>query len=136
MSGPPKNRPRQAAAPADRYLAFMGLWPARIPHWEHWSCPDAETYLTGIDYYEHPRLCRLRLMELYPMLELPIPASDEPKPRPSLEAAAQGCEVDAQGVRRVRWGDGVSNRWDWGSRFSSVEDVFAFSPLSQGDFVA
>ena len=45
--------------PDDRYMAFMGLGPKRIPHWEHWSCPDAETYLTGIDYYEHPRLCRL-----------------------------------------------------------------------------
>jgi len=32
----------------DKYLAFMGLAPKRIPHWEHWSNPDAETYLTGI----------------------------------------------------------------------------------------
>ncbi len=33
----------------DKYLAFMGKYPKRIPHWEHWSNPDAETYLTGID---------------------------------------------------------------------------------------
>lgn len=57
---------------SERYLAFMGKAPRRIPHWEHWSCPDAETYITGIDYYEHPRLCRLRMRELYPQLELPI----------------------------------------------------------------
>ncbi len=25
-------------------------------------------FLTGIDYYEHPRLCRLRMQELYPQL--------------------------------------------------------------------
>ena len=30
---------------SDRYLAFMGRVPHRLPHWEHWSCPDAETYL-------------------------------------------------------------------------------------------
>ena len=23
------------------------------PHFEHYSCPDAESYLTGIDYFEH-----------------------------------------------------------------------------------
>ncbi len=39
---------------SDKYLAYMGLAPQRIPHWEYWSCPNAETYLTGIDYYEHP----------------------------------------------------------------------------------
>ena len=50
----------------------MGLSPAPIPHWEHWSCPDAEIYLTGIDYYEQPRQCRLRLRELYPQLGLSI----------------------------------------------------------------
>ena len=68
----------------DRYLAFMGLAPRRIPHWEHWSCPDAETSLPGIDYYEHPRLCRLKLAELYPQLGLPVPETDDPKPRPTL----------------------------------------------------
>jgi len=62
---------------SDKYLAFMGLAPKRIPHWEHWSCPDAETYLTGIDYYEHPKLCRERLRELYPQLELPVPETDD-----------------------------------------------------------
>jgi len=106
--------------PSERYLAFMGLGPRSIPHWEHWSCPDAETYLTGIDYYEHPRLCRLRLAELYPQLRLPVPDSDDPKPRP---------EPGEAGRRRVRWGDGESGRWDWGSRFSTPDEVFAFSPL-------
>ena len=45
----------------DRYEAFMGLAPGPIPHWEHWSCPDAETLLSGIDYFDHPRQCRLKL---------------------------------------------------------------------------
>ena len=120
--------------PTDRYLAYMGLRPTHIPHWEHWSCPDAETYLTGIDYYDHPRQCRLRLRELYPMIDLGIPETDDPKPRPALGAVGQSADTDERGRQRVRWGDGVSSHWDWGKRFSSAEEVFAFSPLAQGDF--
>ncbi|MGQ9732975.1 MAG: uroporphyrinogen decarboxylase family protein [Candidatus Zipacnadales bacterium] len=118
----------------DRYLAFMGLAPKRIPHWEHWSCPDAETYLTGIDYYEHPRQCRLKLRELYPMLELPIPETDDPIPRPSFNNERQSSKTDARGRRYVRWGAGETSHWDWGNQFHTAEDVFAFSPLAQGDF--
>ena len=117
-----------------RYMAYMGLAPKRIPHWEHWSCPDAETYLTGIDYYEHPRQCRLKLKELYPQLGLSVPEKDDPKPRPKLDLYGQSSSVDAEGRRRVRWGDGESGYWDWGKQFKSAEDVFKFSPLAQGDF--
>ena len=119
---------------SDRYLAYMGQAPARIPHWEHWSCPDAETYLTGVDYYEHPRQCRLRLQELYPQLELPVPESDDPVPRPTLDLGEQSSQVGVDGLRRVRWGTGETSLWDWGLRFRTAEDVFAFSPLEQGDF--
>lgn len=112
----------------DRYMAFMGLGPKRIPHWEHWSCPDAETFITGIDYYEHPKLCREKMRELYPFLELPIPADDTPKPRPT--DPSERAEDD----HSVRWGDGKSWTWEWGRNFKSAEDVFAFSPLEQGDF--
>ena len=119
---------------SDRYLAFMGLAPTRIPHWEHWSCPDAETYLTGIDYYDHPKLCRQRLREFYPQLNLGIPQTDEPKPRPKLGLVGQSSTADDQGRLRVRWGDSVTTHWDWGARFKTPDDVFAFSPLEQGDF--
>jgi len=119
---------------SDRYLAFMGRAPHRIPHWEHWSCPDAETYLTGIDYYEHPRGCRERLRELYPELNLPVPESDDPLPRPQLGRGQETSTTDEQGRRHVRWGASVSSHWDWGSNFRTAEDVFAFSPLGQGDF--
>ena len=118
----------------DRYMAYMGMAPKRIPHWEHWSCPDAETYLTGIDYYDHPKLCRERLRELHPHLGLGIPESDEPKPRPTLDLAGQSSRVDDQGHHHVRWGDGETGIWDWGCRFKTADDVFAFSPLEQGDF--
>lgn len=118
----------------DRYMAFMGMAPKRIPHWEHWSCPDAETYLTGIDYYDHPRLCRLRLRELYPCLALPVPESDDPKRRPSLDGATQSSLMDAEGRRRVRWGESETNHWQWGVKFHSTEEVFAFSPLENADF--
>ena len=39
-----------------------------------------------------------------------------------------------RGQRHVRWGDSVSGHWDWGTQFQTAEDVFAFSPLAQGDF--
>jgi hypothetical protein len=118
----------------DRYMAYMGMAPKRIPHWEHWSCPDAETYLTGIDYYEHPKLCREKLRKLYPQLGLGIPATDDPKPRPKLDLTGQSSSVDAQGRHHVRWGDGETSHWDWGMNFKTAEDVFNFSPLEQGDF--
>ena len=47
-----------------RYASYMGRGPRQITHWEHWSNPDAETWLTGVDYYDHPRLCRLKMQEL------------------------------------------------------------------------
>jgi len=119
---------------SDRYLAYMGMAPKRIPHWEHWSCPDAESYLTGIDYYEHPRLCRLKLRELYPQLGLGIPATDEPIARPKLNLNDQSSHTDEQGRSHVRWGAGATSHWDWGKHFNTAEDVFAFSPLEQGDF--
>lgn len=117
---------------SDRYLALMGKAPKRIPHWEHWSCPDAEIYLTGIDYYEHPKLCRERMRKLYPQLELPIPAEDKPSPRPELGPGGKSSNPEKH---TVRWGAGESGTWVHGEAFfHSPEEVFAFSPLEKGDF--
>jgi len=117
---------------SDRYMAYMGLSPKRVPHWEHWSCPDAETYLTGIDYYEHPKRCRERLKELYPQLDLPIPAADEPRPRPIMGPNGPSSNPDRH---TVRWGDGESGSWVHGEAFfETPEEVFAFRPLEKGDF--
>jgi len=121
----------QQEKPSDRYLAYMGLAPKRIPHWEHWSCPDAETYLTGIDYYDHPRLCRLKLQELYPQLELGIPEKDDPRPRPRLNLEDNSSCKDAEGRLRVRWGDSETTHWEWGKSFHNAEEVFNFSPLER-----
>jgi len=126
--------------PADRskcepqFLAYMGLWPVPIPHLEHWSCPDAETYLTGIDYYEHPRQCGLRMQELYPQLGLAVPDSDEPIPRPTLSGGPDSPSSNPE-HHTVRWGAGESWTWQHGEiHFRDVEDVLNFSPLAQGDF--
>lgn len=119
---------------SDTYQAYMGMAPKRIPHWEHWSCPDAETYLSGIDYYDHPRQCRLRLHELYPQLNLPVPESDDPRPRPRLDSEGETSMTDEKGGHRVRWGDTETNHWDWGAAFKTADDVFAFSPLEHADF--
>ncbi len=109
------------------YESFMGLGPHRIAHWEHWSNPDAETFLTGIDYYAHPRLCRLKLQERYPQLNLPVPATDAPKPRPEAQAD-QG---------KGRWGDAYRDHWQQdvaSHRFPDRESMLRFSPLAQADF--
>lgn len=111
----------------NKYLAFMGLAPKIIPHWEHWSNPDAETYITGIDYYEHPRLCRLKMKELYPQLGLDIFEKDDPKFRPDQQ----------DDKTKGRWGDSYRDHWQQdvaGRRFKSREEMLRFSPLTQGDF--
>ncbi len=115
-----------------RYDTFMGHGPKQIVHWEHWSCPDAETYLTGIDYYDHPRECRLKLRELYPQLRLSIPESDDPIPRPHLDLSGQSANHESH---TVRWGASESGTFQHGEAFfHSPEEVFAFSPLEKADF--
>lgn len=111
----------------DKYMAYMGLAPKNIPHWEHWSNPDAETALTGIDYYEHPRLCRLKMRELFPQLGLGVPGSDKPKPRPRFGGKGESSNSEKH---TVRWGEGETATWEHGEAvFKTEEDVFAFSPL-------
>lgn len=115
----------------NRYLTFMGRGPKVIPHWEHWSCPDADTYLTGINYYKHPRQSRLKLQELYPQLGLGVPEKDDAIPEPDENASVRGGD----GTKHyIRWGTSVSGHWDWGKKFKTADDVFSFSPLKQGDF--
>lgn len=109
------------------YDAVLGRNPKTIPHWEHWSNPDAETALTGIDHYEHPRQAALAMNERFPRLRLGVPGSDEPRRRPE--------EQEDRG--HGRWGD--SNRGYWqqdvaAHRFKSLDDMLAFSPLEQADF--
>lgn len=91
-----------------RYETFMGRGPKQIEHWEHCSCPDAETYLSGIDYYQHPRECRLRLRERYPQLRLAIPDNDTSIPHPTLSSAGQSADHERH---TVRWGDGETGRY-------------------------
>ena len=109
------------------YRSFMGQGSKQIAHWEHWSCPDAETLLTGVDYYAHPRLCRLKLQEVYPQLRLAIPETDKPILRPE----------DQVDPGHGRWGDAYRDHWQQdvaSHRFTSFEDMLKFSPLQQADF--
>jgi len=101
----------------------MGKGPKKIPHRELWSNPEAETYLTGIDYYKYPKLCREKLSELYPQLNLPVPKTDAPIPK--IETF------------RSRWGDGETYGGSGkvgDNVFNEEEDVFNFSPLANPDF--
>lgn len=107
------------------YETYMGMGPKTVPHWEHWSNPDAETQLTSVDYFEHPRLCRLKMNELYPELRLPVPSSDKPVRRST---------NDDVGNHTVRWGDGQTATFLHGEQFfKTEEDVFSFSPLAHAD---
>ena len=109
----------------DTYNTFMGNGPERIVQIEHWSNPDAETYLTGIDYYDHPRRCRLKMKELYPSLYLPIFETDDPRPRPAIA----GSKTDPE-KHVARWGDGETWTFAHGETyFKTPEEVFSFSPL-------
>jgi hypothetical protein len=110
-----------------KYDVYMGKGPDRLLHWEHWSCPDAETYLSGVDHYDHPRECRLKLKELYPELDLGIPKDDTPKTRPE----------DQLDHGAGRWGDQMRDDWQQdvaSHRFKNLDEMLAFSPLKQGDF--
>jgi hypothetical protein len=112
---------------------YMGRGPRRVAQMEHWSCPDAETYLTGIDYYAHPRLCRQRMLELYPRLALPIPSSDAPRQQPTF--SGNGDDTVNAEQHTVRWGDGETGTWEHGEAFfNTADEVLAFSPLAKGDF--
>lgn len=120
-----------------RYDSLMGRPTRPVLHYEHWSCPDAESYITGIDYYEHPRLCRQKMAQLYPKLRLGIPDEDKPIPRPRLDGPGHPTAVeDAHGAHHVRWGTGETWQFDWGKQFTSIEQILAFSPLEQGDFTS
>ena len=110
-----------------RYESFMGKGPQRIAHWEHWSDPDAASYISGMDYYEAPRSCMKRLDEMYPFVGFHIPESDEPVPK--LE--------DQKDQGRGRWGDAYRDYWQQDvahRRFETLDDMLKFSPLEQGDF--
>src|SRR5690606_33365068 len=106
---------------------YMGRGPKRIVHWEHWSNPDAASILSGIDYYERPRDCMLKLAELYPHIGFHAPAKNDPIPRLDQQ----------QDQGRGRWGDSYRDHWQQdvaSHRFKSREDMLAFSPLEQADF--
>jgi len=112
------------------YESFMGLSPRRIAHWEHWSNPDAATYITGIDFYAQPRSCMLRLKEIYPFLSLlDIPEQNTPFPR-----------IEEQEDRgKGRWGHAYRDYWqqeEAEQHFTSHEEMLCFRPLEQGDFTA
>lgn len=118
--------------PDERYNTFFGRGPRQMLHWEHWSNPDAETYLTGIDFYAQPRTCRLRMKALYPQLNLSIPADDTPLPRPRFD---ENSPESSDPLRHtVRWGAGETDSFLHGEAlFHSPEEVFAYSPLANPD---
>lgn len=107
----------------------MGMGPKLLPHREFLGCPEAETFITGIDHYEHPRACRQKLAEMYPQLNVDIPKTDEAISPPPTEVG-----TDDDGRRVVRWSDRETIHWDFGKQFHTPEDVFAFSPLAKPDY--
>lgn len=114
-----------------KYESLMGLGPKRITHNEFFSCPDAETELTGIDCYDHPKACRERWNELFPHMPLWVPKTDEPKKRPELDGENKSADLTSH---TVRWGDSMTGTFKHGEAFfKDAEEVFAFSPLEHAD---
>lgn len=115
----------------ERYEAYMGRGGKRILHKEIWACPEAETALTGIDTFDHPKLCRERWNELFPQLHLSVPKTDEPRSRPKLDGDSSSSDKDAH---TVRWNAGTTATFQHGEAFfKTPEEVFAFSPLEHAD---
>lgn len=112
-----------------RALAAIHLQPTdRIPQIECLQHPDFERALTGIDPYTHPQQARLRMLEL---LDLDInltgvPNTDTPIDNPFADGASSITLAD--GRHAVRWGATATSHWDWGTEFSSVEQVLAYDP--------
>ncbi len=110
-----------------RYETLMGRGPERIVHWEHFSNPDAATYISGIDFYEHPRSCMQKINEMYPFLYMSVPEKDDPLPR-----------LDRQDNKgKGRWGHAYRDHWqqeEASHHFRSIEDMLKFSPLKNADF--
>ncbi len=102
----------------------------RIPHWEMISNPDFERAVTGIDPYEHPQKCRLKLIEILDLDIGAAPLSDDPiKEEVTKWEKGESVKYDAEGHLVVRWGAATTWRWDWGRGFKSVEEVLDFDPL-------
>ncbi len=110
-----------------RFESFMGLGPKRIAHWEHWSNPDAASAITGVDFYAKPRSCMRKLNAMYPFLDLPAPAKDDPLPR-----------LDRQQDRgKGRWDHEYRHFWQQevaAARFKDEAEMLRFSPLANADF--
>lgn len=114
-----------------RALKAFNLQPTdHIPMYEHFSNPDAEYLITGIDPWEHPRLARERLYEVTYMDVGGVPASDDPIPRLPED---QSSFHDPDGRVAVRWGTGKSWHWDWGHLFPTIDDVLKYRPLEHLD---
>ncbi len=97
--------------------------------WEHFSNPNAEHVITGIDPWQHPRLARERLHELTHMDVGGITGSDDPIERMPDESSF----ADESGRKSVRWGTGQSWHWDWGRLFPTVESCLQYDPLEHMD---
>jgi len=110
-----------------RYETLMGKGPKKIVHWEHWSNPDAATYISGINFYLHPRKCIERINQIYPFLYLPVPANDAPIPEPEKQVSKG----------KGRWGYSFRDYWqqeEASNRFKSIEEILKFSPIENADF--
>ena len=111
------------------YESFMGLGPKRIAQWEHWSNPNAASYITGIDYYKQPRSCMLKLIEMYPFIVNGIGVPDTDDPIPTLEEQLDQGHGQWGGRYRDYWQQDVAEH-----RFKDLDEMMAFSPLEQADF--
>ena len=112
--------------------AINGQYSDVIPHWESFHNPAyIETYL-GIDPYREPLKAAQELLRTHP---IDVAVVGYGNSTISSTEEKDGMILDEQGKKLPRWGTGVTERWEWGIGFASIEDVLAYEPLSEMNFV-
>lgn len=115
---------------SDTWRAFHQVMPKRIPHWEHFSNPAAIELMTGLDPWKQPLTATTAFAEMTGLeLGLEWPEDDTPVERLN----DHETYLDSNQQPRARWNTGLTNHWNWGSDFHSIDDVLTFDPLAKLD---
>lgn len=113
--------------------AINGQYSDIIPHWEAFYNPAyIETYLS-IDPYQESLKATQELLRSHPIDVAVVGYSNSVILRPAAEK--DGMVLDEQGDKLPRWGTSFTEHWGWGEGFSDIEDVLAYDPLSEMNFV-
>ncbi len=112
--------------------AVSGRFPDRIPHWEQIYSPEYIKMVTGIDPLENSREAVIAMIRGHPIDVAVMHYEEVPL---SSSVAADTIRIGENEYTLPRWNTGTTERWDWGSGFDSIEDVLAYDPLNEINFI-